>query len=556
MSCNIANSNFFEEISMLRMKHITLGVAAALAAQAGIASAAQGPSSSANAYLQAVAPGVSFTSILTTGDSVGGYRMSGIPDGLGAYDNGNGTFTVLMNHELTSTSGVAHGPLSTGAFVSDWVVDKSTLQVVSGGDLIRNVYGWNAGTQSSDTSATSGWSFNRFCSADLPQISAFYNPSSGLGTQSRLFLNGEEGGATGYAIATVATGPNMGNAYILGKMNPSTNGSGASAVGAWENLLANPHAQDKTIVIGNNDGGTGVLNNALVVYVGTKTDTGSEIDRAGLTNGVTKFINVSGHADGTPANDELNNTTSRTTGIVNGTHFTLSDTASTTFSRPEDGAWSADGTKFYFVTTDQLDTTDTAGGTQNGGTRLWSLTFDDITNPDAGGRIDVVFDSTTVANGLGNARPNMFDNISVNKDGTITLLEDVGNAGHNGKVWQFNPESHTMTMLGKFDPALFGDVSSTGVFTAGLHTKDEETSGVIDITSVLGNHDGNTYSLLVAQDHASASSLGLVDPTAMVEGGQLMLMVSPVPEPETYAMFMAGLGLMGLSVRRRKYQQT
>ena len=142
---------------------------------------------------------------------MGGYRMAGIPDGLGAYDNGNGTFTVLMNHEFPSTSGVAHGPLSKGAFVSNWVIDKSTLQVVSGGDLIRNVYGWNASTQSSYASATSDWSFNRFCSADLPQLSAFYNPSSGLGTQSRLFLNGEEGGATGYAIATVA---NMGNAYI------------------------------------------------------------------------------------------------------------------------------------------------------------------------------------------------------------------------------------------------------------------------------------------------------------------------------------------------------
>ncbi|HKX53004.1 MAG TPA: FxDxF family PEP-CTERM protein [Nitrosospira sp.] len=28
--------------------------------------------------------------------------------------------------------------------------------------------------------------------------------------------------------------------------------------------------------------------------------------------------------------------------------------------------------------------------------------------------------------------------------------------------------------------------------------------------------------------------------------------VSPVPEPETYAMLLAGLGLMGMMVRRRK----
>ncbi len=30
--------------------------------------------------------------------------MVGIPDGLGAFDNHDGTFTVLMNHELGNTA--------------------------------------------------------------------------------------------------------------------------------------------------------------------------------------------------------------------------------------------------------------------------------------------------------------------------------------------------------------------------------------------------------------------------------------------------------------------
>ena len=54
----------------------------------------------------ATAPGVSTTSLLTTGNMIGGYRMVGTPDGLGAYDNGDGTFTVLMNHEMPSSAGV------------------------------------------------------------------------------------------------------------------------------------------------------------------------------------------------------------------------------------------------------------------------------------------------------------------------------------------------------------------------------------------------------------------------------------------------------------------
>jgi hypothetical protein len=32
-------------------------------------------------------------------------------------------------------------------------------------------------------------------------------------------------------------------------------------------------------------------------------------------------------------------------------------------------------------------------------------------------------------------------------------------------------------------------------------------------------------------------------------------MLAPVPEPETYAMLLAGLGVMGAVVRRRKQKQ-
>ena len=262
---------------------------------------------------------------------------------------------------------------------------------VSGSDLIRNVFGWDATLQQSNSTPNNaangnGISFNRFCSADLAAPSAFYNAATGKGSQARIFLNGEEGGSTGYALANVASGSSKGNTYVLGKFNPSTNGSGGTGVGGWENLLANPFAQDKTVVIGNNDGGTSgtVMNNALAVYVGTKTSSGSEADKAGLTNGVLKFVSVAGNTA------EITNTTTRATGITSGTRFSLSSSASTTFSRPEDGAWDPnDPRKYYFVTTDRLDQASDGLGAQIGQTRLWRLTFDDITNPDAGGTIDL-----------------------------------------------------------------------------------------------------------------------------------------------------------------------
>src|SRR5690349_8016891 len=75
----------------------------------------QGPSTGSTPYVLPVAPGYQTMSILTTDntnvptanadDAVpkaggGAYGLGGIPDGLGAFDNGNGTFTLLVNHEF------------------------------------------------------------------------------------------------------------------------------------------------------------------------------------------------------------------------------------------------------------------------------------------------------------------------------------------------------------------------------------------------------------------------------------------------------------------------
>jgi phosphodiesterase/alkaline phosphatase D-like protein len=465
---------------------------------------ATGPSSSQTPYLVPTKAGVDVKSILTVGDAApNGYKMVGIPDGLGAFDNRDGTFTLLMNHELGSTSGIARATGATGAFVSSWVIDKATLKVISGGDLIKNVFNWDTTNQKSNATPST-INFNRFCSADLPAISAFYNSATGLGTTERIFLNGEEGGSTGFALASIASGANKGNAYVLGKLDLSTNGSGLTGVGGWENLLANPFAQNKTVVIGNNDGGTGIMSNSVAVYVGTKQATGTEIEKAGLTNGTLKFINVTGNAA------EITDATTRATNITSGITFTLSATASTTFSRPEDGAWDpSDPSKYYFVTTDRLDTVTDGIGTQVGRSRLWRLSFSDITNPDAGGKIDLLLDGTE--------GQNMFDNMTIDRYGHVLLQEDVGGAAHNGKIWQYDIATDTLQLLAKHDPARFGDVVGGVITTATApFNNDEESSGIIDVQDILGPG----WSLLVDQAHYSI-------PGELVEGGQLLALYNP-----------------------------
>ncbi len=473
--------------------------------QTGLLAGNTGTSSSATPYLLPVKPGVKFTSILTAANTVGGYQMAGIPDGLGAFDNCNGTFTLLMNQEIGNTLGVVRSHGAIGSFVSKWIINKSTLSVVSGSDLMTSVYGWNSGTQSSNA-GTLTYAFNRFCSGDLPAGTAFYNAATGLGTKARIYMHGEEGGATGYQLGTVASGADAGKAYILGKFNLSTNGSGLTGIGAWENALANPFAQNKTIVIGDNDGGTGIMNNSIAVYVGTKTNTGSEVDKAGLTNGTLSFVNVTGN----PV--EIVNTTTRATNITSGAAFTLSGTASTTFSRPEDGVWNpANPAQYFFVTTDQLDQVADGLGAQIGRSRLWRLNFADITNPALGGTIDLLLDGTE-----GHV---MLDNLTADKTGHLILQEDVGNAAHNGKIWQYTIATDQLTQIAKHDPARFGD-RVAGVTTAATapFNADEESSGIIDASDILG------AGWFLTSDQAHYTT-GI--PAAVVEGGQLLAVFNP-----------------------------
>jgi len=479
-----------------------------------------GPSSSASAYVLPTGPNTSnytTTSILTAGDSIGGYQMAGIPDGLGAFDNGNGTFTLLMNHEIASGGAVrTHG--GSGAFVSSWVIRKSDFTVLSGHDQIQSLL-------NQDGSAVTGTNLNlsRLCSADLPATTAFYNAASGLGSTARIFMDGEEGGL-GRGLAHVATGSNAGKSYILS----SFVGTGSNT-NSWENLVANSHQQDKTVVIGLNDNGSTNVANKLGVYVGTKTNTGTEADKAGLTNGTMKWVSVSGNTA------EITNATTRATSITSGLSFTLTTSASATaFSRPEDGAWNTlNDSQFYFVTTDRLDTVTDGVGSQIGRSRLWRLNFADITTPDAGGTIDLLLDGTE--------GQNMFDNITVTADGHVVLQEDVGGAAHNGKMWDYDPLADSLTMIMKHDPARNGDI---GVSPTAPFNNDEETSGVIDISGIMGVN-GTTEKWLLSSDQQHYSQASPV-----LEGGQVFAIhqVTPVPEPSTV---WSAAGLVGLLIAAR-----
>ena len=63
-------------------------------------------------YMEPVASGVSLDPYATAGDSIGGYLIGGIPDGMGVIPV-NGKLRVLTNHEWSNSNPIAAARVST-----------------------------------------------------------------------------------------------------------------------------------------------------------------------------------------------------------------------------------------------------------------------------------------------------------------------------------------------------------------------------------------------------------------------------------------------------------
>jgi hypothetical protein len=174
----------------------------------------------------------------------------------------------------------------------------------------------------------------------------------------------------------------------------------------------------------------------------------------------------------------------------------------TQFRRVEDAQWDPTSPNdFYFVTTDQFA----------GVTSVWRLRFDDVTDPTSGGHIDRVYGATPghTENGAATepeAKPGeMFDNMTIDSDGHVLLQEDPGNNAHLARLWTLNPDNGRIGQLAIHNPALFSG-------TPPVKTLDEESSGIIDISHLVGR----TTFLFDVQAHRASA-----DPE-LVEDGQLI----------------------------------
>jgi secreted PhoX family phosphatase len=503
---------------MQKLKPLVLGVGlalAALSAQAQTQTTFTGPQSSQTPYITPTAPGWTVTSLLTVGDTAKEvpYRMVGVPDGMGAVagkfaENGEyvadkAYMTIFLNHELGTTQGIARAHGQTGAFVSQWTVHLNTLQVKWGADLIQRVMTWENGAFTDTTGATQ---FGRFCSSDLPRRGAFFNPANGNGFDGLIYMTGEESGNEGRAFGIVASGEEKGTAYQLPYLGRFS----------WENSVAHPRAGDKTLVVGLDDSSPG----QIYFYMGEKQRQGNPVERAGLQNGKLYGLKVvnggANYANGAVALEnagpingrfELVDLSAQATG--SGATLQLESTANgvTEFARPEDGFWDTTNPRvFYWVTTGRSDQS----------SHLYKLTFDSLAEA-TGGTIEMVLDAASLVGTDGTAA-RFFDNIVVDGQGDILIQEDPGNADYVAKVWKFNPVTRQATQIFEADRARFQPGAP------GFLTKDEENSGVIEVTDIVRNarwfDDSRRYYLGVMQAHYDI-------PGELVQGGQLYLMTSP-----------------------------
>jgi hypothetical protein len=469
-------------------------------------------------YLIPASDGASLAVIATTGDTISNEILRGVPDGMGAMKNKDGTLTLLSNHEISTSADFANkkDTGTWGSSISKMTFDPATKKITKMENWMKSMSYYNYATEKwgstweqslpVGTPATDAYGaiigtngINRLCSGDLVPAGGFAytekdsktKKSVTYGYKGAVYMTGEEGSdEQSRAFAFDADG----NGIQLPKMG----------LAPWENLLTKPATGKATIVMGNEDGNA--TDSQLYMYVGTKQNTGANFaEKAGLTNGKLYTIALENYrtdnavrtaAKGTKIKVGFNEVN---TNPKFGKLATMSQANGTTFSRIEDGEFdSKNPNVFYFVTTesnkDPLATTPRPGATYSrDGGALWKMTFADAKDPFKGATMEMLLNGTEAPY---LTKP---DNLTIDGD-YILIQEDPGNNAHIARLVAYRISDGKLAEIAKFDEQYF----ITGA--AKFITQDEESSGIINVNKFLkASADTKSHFFLNAQVHAKLS---------------------------------------------------
>ena len=427
-------------------------------------------------YAVPVGPDYSIVPLLSVGDRVPRssdtnqlFQMIGIPDGLGAHANKDGTISVFMNHEVTlaaRTEPVVGQPIYRGSFVSKLILGADAC-VLSGDVAYAAVYAENVFVGPTATISNTTPAFSRFCSGALAWKEA--------GFDRPIYFAGEESGGTntfdgrgGLAVAIFDHA-----AWTLPKLGHM----------AWENAVPRPFKGKQTAIMCLEDGEVGQCQ--LYMYVGRKEGSHSAgpLRRNGLDNGE---LYVFVPDAGSPTN-EANFPGGEVMGrwVVIPGAGTMTDVeleiasdalGAFAFDRIEDGAFAPGKPNEFFFDT-------TGGSASNALGRLYHLALDKsnltgaakltmLYNADqiiaAGGDIAVSPDNIAVSQ----------DYIMIQEDGTSQSRPVMAAKGRKGNIWRVNRDTGAVENI-----ASMTSVGRDGILTGpGVW----ETSGIIDTSSLFG----------------------------------------------------------------------
>ena len=115
----------------------------------------------------------------------------------------------------------------------------------------------------------------------------------------------------------------------------------------------------------------------------------------------------------------------------------------------------------------------------------------------------------------GGEGPKMMDNLTITRRGEVLIQEDPGRQPRLALIWRYDIATGSLTVVAQHDPSRFAPGA------AEFLTQDEESSGIVDASEILGEG----WVLLDVQAHYRHS-----DPE-LVEGGQLLALWLPPSQP-------------------------
>ncbi|MCP9916285.1 choice-of-anchor I family protein [Cyanobium sp. ATX 6F1] len=525
-------------------------------------------------------PELKISSLITNGEFTNGlapgspvYAPTGIFDGMGAYDNGDGSFTLLVNSELGADRGYGYllpgveGGL-TGARVSSLVIDKDVdddasngyqSQVLRGGLAYDRIHldGSDAAIDQAADLGAAG--FKRFCAANLVEANSF---GAGIGFADRIYLVGEEefSGDGGSFFALDVNSRAIHEVVGFGK-------------GTWESAtIIDTGSADTVSVLLFDDAKA-----PLYLWVGSKSSAAdaSFLERNGLAENqgtlytyVTTALPENGVSAGPDSSDLLAFTQANGLNTaINGSWVDLASldanytqlgapalrqlavgAGALQLSRIEDGEVNPlNGQQAVFVST---GTADFAKGDLYG--NVYTLGFDDafgsdglISGPGAS-VLKVVYDGDLLVDpttGLRNP-----DNMTISADGHAYIQEDRANGGgtnttlgnfgtQEASIWKLAIDPITGNATG--EALRWAQIDRTAVPTAYGQTQPAytnadsngvgnwESSGIIDVSSIYDAAAGS-YFLANVQAH-SIKDGNIGGANYLVEGGQIDLIQQQPP---------------------------